>query len=81
MVGISTAGGIALDFAKISPLKALYWSAIVNGLLAPLLLVGILLVAGSRKLMDEQPSTLVARLLVGAATLLMFGAAIGMFVF
>ncbi len=35
IVGISTAAGIALDFAKVSPLKALYWSAVVNGLLAP----------------------------------------------
>ena len=81
IVGISTAAGVALDFAKISPLKALYWSAVVNGLLAPVLLVGVLLVASSRKLMAGQPSSRVARAVVGAATLLMFGAAIGMFVF
>ncbi len=81
VVGISTAAGVALDFAKISPLKALYWSAVVNGLLAPVLLVGVLLVASSRKLMAGQPSSVLARAVVGAATLLMFGAAIGMFVF
>jgi NRAMP (natural resistance-associated macrophage protein)-like metal ion transporter len=81
IVAISTAAGVALDFAKISPLKALYWSAVVNGLLAPFLLVGVLLVATSRKLMAGQPSGGVARAAVGAATLLMFGAAIGMFVF
>ncbi len=81
IVGISTAAGIALDFAKINPLKALYWSAIVNGLLAPFLLVGVLLVASSRKLMEKQPSSVLGRVAVGVATLLMFGAAIGMFVF
>ena len=81
VVGISTAAGIALDFAKISPLKALYWSAIANGLLAPFLLVGVLLVASSRKLMEKQPSSVIGRVTVGFATLLMFGAAIGMFVF
>src|ERR1039457_462577 len=81
IVGISTAAGIALDFAKISPLKALYWSAIVNGLLAPFLLVGVLLVASSRKLMERQPSSVLGRAAVVLATLLMFGAAIGMFVF
>ena len=81
IVGISTAAGVALDFAKISPLKALYWSAVVNGLLAPVLLVGVLLVASSRRLMAGQPSSRLARAAVGAATLLMFGAAIGMFVF
>ena len=81
IVGISTAAGIALDFAKIGPLVALYWSAVVNGLLAPFLLVGVLLVASSRKLMAKQPSSLLGRVAVGIATLLMFGAAIGMFVF
>lgn len=81
IVGISTAAGIALDFAKISPVKALYWSAIVNGLLAPFLLVGVLLVASSRKLMEKQPSSVLGRVAVGVAALLMFGAAIGMFVF
>ena len=81
IVGISTAAGIALDFAKISPLRALYWSAVVNGLLAPFLLVGVLLVASSRKLMEKQPSSFLGRAAVGVATLLMFGAAIGMFVF
>ena len=81
IVGIATAGGIALDFAKISPLKALYWSAIVNGLLAPFLLVGVLLVASSRKLMDKQPSSVFGRVAVGLAALLMFGAAVGMFAF
>ncbi len=81
IVGIATLGGIALDFAKISPVKALYWSAIVNGLLAPFLLVGVLLIASSRKLMEKQPSPVLGRVAVGLAALLMFGAAVGMFVF
>ena len=81
VIEISTAAGIALDFARISPLKALYWSAIANGLLAPFLLVGVLLVASSRKLMEQQPSSVLGRTAVGFTALLMFGAAIGMFVF
>src|SRR5512140_655940 len=81
IIGISTAAGIALDFAKISPLKALYWSAVVNGLLAPFLLLGVLAVASSRTLMEGQPSSVLGRVAVGVAALLMFGAAVGMFVF
>jgi len=73
--------GIALDFLHVSPIKALYWTAIVNGLLAPFLLVGILIVASNRKLMHGQPSSMTSRLVVGFTALLMFGAAIGMFVF
>jgi Mn2+/Fe2+ NRAMP family transporter len=81
VIALSTAAGVALDFANIKPLQALYWSAVVNGLLAPFLLVGVLLVASSRALMKGQESSVLGRVAVGAATLLMFGAAIGMFVF
>lgn len=73
--------GIALDFLKISPIKALYWTAIINGILAPPLLLGILLVACDHSIMQRQPSSMLSRVVVGVCTALMFGAAIGMFVF
>jgi NRAMP (natural resistance-associated macrophage protein)-like metal ion transporter len=73
--------GIALDFLNVSPIKALYWTAIVNGLLAPFLLTGILIIACNRKIMRDQPSSMTSRIVVGFTTLLMIGAAIGMFVF
>ncbi len=66
---------------KINPVKALFWTAVLNGLLAPVLLVGILIVASDKKLMNRQPSRGWARFLVMLATLIMFAAAIGMFVF
>jgi NRAMP (natural resistance-associated macrophage protein)-like metal ion transporter len=78
---VATGAGIALDFAHVNAIKALFWSAILNGLLAPFLLLGILLVASDRKLMNGQPSSWRNRTFVGLATLLMFLAAIGMFVF
>jgi NRAMP (natural resistance-associated macrophage protein)-like metal ion transporter len=78
---LSSLVGIALDFTDTSPMKALFWAAIVNGVIAPFLLVGILIVASDRKIMREQPGSLLARLAVGVAALVMFGAAIGMFVF
>ncbi len=81
VVLLSTAAGIAMDFADVNPVKALFWSAVANGLLAPFLLVGILIVASDRKLMHGQPSSVLGRIAVGVTTLLMFGAAIGMFVF
>jgi NRAMP (natural resistance-associated macrophage protein)-like metal ion transporter len=72
---------ITLNFLKISPIKALYWSAIINGLLAPFLLTGILIVACNRAIMREQPSSMTSRIVVGVTAALMFGAAVGMFVF
>jgi NRAMP (natural resistance-associated macrophage protein)-like metal ion transporter len=78
---LAAAGGIALNFAHVNPIKALFWSAIVNGLLAPFLMIGILVVASDRRLMNGQPSSRLSRAAVALATLLMFLAAIGMFVF
>jgi NRAMP (natural resistance-associated macrophage protein)-like metal ion transporter len=77
---LSSVVGIALDFADVSPMRALFGAAIVNGLLDPLLLAGILIVASDRKIMRQQPSSLLARLAVGVTALAMLGAAIGMFV-
>jgi Mn2+/Fe2+ NRAMP family transporter len=81
VVILSTLMGVALDFAGVNPVKALYWTAIINGLLAPFLLVGVWLVASDRKIMQNQPSSRLALVSVGLTTLLMFAAAIGMFVF
>jgi Mn2+/Fe2+ NRAMP family transporter len=66
---------------RVNPIKALFWTAVINGLLAPFLMVGILIVACDRKIMRDQPSSLLGRSVVALTTLLMFGAAIGMFVF
>jgi NRAMP (natural resistance-associated macrophage protein)-like metal ion transporter len=76
----STLVGIAMDFLDINPVKALFWTAVINGLLAPFLLVGILFVACDRKVMKDQPSSMLSRILVSILTLAMFGAAIAMFV-
>jgi Mn2+/Fe2+ NRAMP family transporter len=75
VVGMSMAFGAAMDFADINPVQALYWSAVLNGLLAPLLLAGILLLASDRTLMRGQPSSLASRLTVGATTAAMLAAA------
>ena len=76
----SAAVGVAMDFLDINPVRALYWTAVINGLLAPFLLVGILYVASDRKLMTNQPSSILSRVIVGITTLLMFGAAAAMFI-
>jgi len=78
---LSSVIGIALDFADVSPMRALFGAAVVNGLLDPFLLVGILIVASDRKIMRQQPSSLLAQLAVGVTALAMLGAAVGMFVF
>lgn len=71
--------GIAMDFLGINPVRALFLTAVINGVLAPFLLVGILVCASDRKLMEGQPSSWLSRIVVGVTTLLMLGAATAMF--
>lgn len=71
--------GIALSFTSIKPMDALFLTAVINGILAPFLLVGILWVASDRVLMQDQPSPWLARIVVAITTLLMFGAIAGLF--
>ncbi len=80
VVLLSTAVGIAFDFAGINPVRALYWSAILNGLLAPFLLVGIMIVSSDPIIMYNQTSSRTSQVVVGATAVAMFGAGIAMFV-
>jgi NRAMP (natural resistance-associated macrophage protein)-like metal ion transporter len=79
VIAAAISGGVAMDFANLNPVQALYWSAVLNGLLAPFLLTGILLIASDRKLMEGQPSSMLGRLVVGSTTVAMFAAAAAMF--
>ncbi len=53
VIALATVGGIALNLLRIDPMQALYWAAVVNGLLAPPLMVVTMLIARNRKVMGE----------------------------
>jgi Mn2+/Fe2+ NRAMP family transporter len=76
---LSKLAGIAIDFANVNAIKALFWAAVLNGLLAPFLLAGILIVATDRKLMRDNPTPLFTTVLIAVTTCAMIGAALGMF--
>lgn len=80
VIVLSLVAGVALDFANVNAVKALFWTAVINGVLAPFLLLGILIAASDSTLMRGQPSLLITRVVVAIAMLLMFGAAAAMFV-
>jgi NRAMP (natural resistance-associated macrophage protein)-like metal ion transporter len=80
LILVSTAAGVGLDFIGVNPVKALYWTAVINGLLAPFLLVAILIVAADKKLMHGQPSSRLGWIVVALTTIAMFAAGVAMFV-
>jgi len=80
LILLSTGVGVGLDFVGMNPVKALYWTAVINGLLAPFLLVAILVVASDNKLMRGQPSSRLGWTVVAFTTIAMFAAGVAMFV-
>jgi NRAMP (natural resistance-associated macrophage protein)-like metal ion transporter len=80
LILLSTGVGVGLDFVGINPVKALYWTAIINGLLAPFLLVAILVVGSDKKLMQGQTSSRLGWTVVALTTVAMFAAGVAMFV-
>ena len=80
LILFSTGVGVGLNFAGVNPVKALYWTAVINGLLAPFLLVAILVVATDKKLMQGQPSSRLGWTVVAIGTVAMFVASVTMFV-
>jgi len=52
-IAAATLGGIALNLIEIDPMRALYWAAVVDGLLAPPLMVVTMLIAKNPKVMGE----------------------------
>lgn len=81
LICFSTAIAVGLNFFGINPVKALYWSAVINGLLAPFLMVGIIMVAADKKLMQNQPSSRLGMIVVALTTAIMFVCGGAMFLF
>jgi NRAMP (natural resistance-associated macrophage protein)-like metal ion transporter len=67
--------GMALNFAHINAIKLLIWSAVINGMLAPVLIIIILVVCNNRTVMGEHRNGPALNLLGGLAALLMTAAA------
>lgn len=53
VLAISGALGIALDFAPLDPIKALFWSAVINGILAAPIMAVLMVLVRSRKVMGS----------------------------
>ena len=80
LIAISTVVGMAINFVGINPIKALFWTAVINGILAPPLLVLIMVVANNKQVMGERANGRAVNALGWIATAAMTLAAVGLFV-
>ena len=79
VIAIATAVGAAQNFLHVSPMKALFWTAVINGVVAVPVLVVMMLIAGNKKVMGEFTVGPGLKILGWLTTFVMFAAAIGMF--
>jgi Mn2+/Fe2+ NRAMP family transporter len=79
IIVISTLMGVALCFAPISPFKALYWSAVVNGIISVPIMGLMMLMAAHPKIMGKFIITLRLKILGWLATAVMAVAVITLF--
>jgi Mn2+/Fe2+ NRAMP family transporter len=78
VIGVAMALGVAIDWSPISPIKALFWSAVINGVVAVPILVGTMLVVSKRSTMGAFTASTTLKLFGWASTAVMAAAIIGM---
>jgi Mn2+/Fe2+ NRAMP family transporter len=79
VVALAILGGVGLTFAHFDPIKALYWSAVVNGLAALPIMALIIVMGSNERIMGEFAIAGPLRWFGWVATEAMGLAAVGMF--
>jgi Mn2+/Fe2+ NRAMP family transporter len=79
VIAASTIVGVAIDFIGINPINALFWTAVINGVVAPPLLVVVMLIANNKRVMGKRTNGLFTNIIGWLAAAVMFAAAIAMF--
>lgn len=79
IITISTLAGVALGFTPIDPIKALYWSAVINGVISVPIMAVMMLMAVNPKIMGKFAITRRLKVLGWATTAVMAIAVIAMF--
>jgi len=79
IIVISTLIGIGISFTPIDPIKALYWSAVINGVISVPIMAVMMLMAARSDIMGQFVITFRLKLLGWAGTSVMAFAVIAMF--
>ena len=80
VIAAATLIGIAIDWSPIDPIKALFWSAVINGVVAVPIMVAMMIVASRHAAMGRFTASPGLLLFGWAATIVMAIAAVAMFI-
>ena len=80
IIALATLGGVLLDFTPIDPIQALFWSAVINGVIAVPIMIVMMLLADDARVMGAFTVTRRLKALGWLATWTMAAAVVAMFV-
>jgi NRAMP (natural resistance-associated macrophage protein)-like metal ion transporter len=78
VLGLAMLGGLAINFAGLDAVKMLFWSAVLNGALAPPLILLVVLLTNNPRVMGPHVNSRLISFLGCATLLVMTAATIGM---
>jgi len=53
VIALGVVFGLAIDWSPINPMKALFWSAVINGVVAVPVLAALMIIVSRRDIMRE----------------------------
>jgi NRAMP (natural resistance-associated macrophage protein)-like metal ion transporter len=80
LIAISTLLGMSINFVGINPVKALFWTAVINGFIAPPLLALIMMVSNDSEVMGARVNGKMLNLAGWFTMIVMSAAAVGLIV-
>jgi Mn2+/Fe2+ NRAMP family transporter len=79
IIAVSVLAGLGIQYLPISPMKALFWSAVINGVVAVPLMAVVILLVSKKSVMGAHVASRPIVILGWIATLVMGAAAVRMF--
>ena len=79
VIAVSVLAGLVIQYSPISPMKALFWSAVINGVVAVPLMVVIIILVSKKSVMGDFTASRPVIVLGWIATAVMGAAAVCMF--
>jgi NRAMP (natural resistance-associated macrophage protein)-like metal ion transporter len=80
VISIATVVGLMINFINIPPFKMLYYTAVVNGMISPILMIIILRMANDKKVMGKYTNTKISNILGSIITIIMSAASVGLII-
>jgi NRAMP (natural resistance-associated macrophage protein)-like metal ion transporter len=78
IIALGMALGLGIDWSPINPMKALFWSAVINGVAAVPILIGLMVVVSKRSIMGDFVASTPLKAFGWLATAVMAAAAVAM---